>query len=265
MEHIVWNVDPVMLSFMGLKIHWYGVLFATAIISGFLVMRRIYVLEALDVESLDDLVIYCVVGIVVGARLGHVLFYEPGYYFANPLKIFAIWKGGLASHGGTVGVLLAMCLYKRKVQLPFLFLMDRIAIATGIFCFFVRMANFTNSEIVGVPTDKPWGIIFQRIDMLPRHPAQLYEAITYLTLFILMWLLYRFTDMKQKQGALLGLFLALVYGSRYLIEFVKVRQADFAQDWSMSVGQMLSVPFVLLGLGLVVMAYMKKQPDASVS
>jgi len=258
-EHFVWNLDPVLLSFMGLTIHWYGLLFATAIATGFMVMKRMYALEGLDGESLDDLLIYSVIGIVVGARLGHVFFYEPEYYLSNPLMILAIWKGGLASHGGTIGMILAMYFYKRKAQIPFLFLMDRIAIATGIFCFFVRMANFANSEIIGIPTDKPWAIIFERIDLVPRHPAQLYEAFTYLGLFIGMWLLYRFTNIKQKQGALLGLFLALVYGSRYLIEFVKVRQAEFAQDWSMSVGQMLSIPFVIVGLLLFIMPFILKR------
>ncbi|MGZ9897862.1 prolipoprotein diacylglyceryl transferase [Shewanella gaetbuli] len=256
MEYLVWNLDPVMFTIMGIKIQWYGVLFATAITTGFLVMKRIYALEGLNPDSLDDLLIYSVIGIVVGARLGHVFFYEPEYYLANPLLIPAIWKGGLASHGGTVGVVLAMYFYKRKAQLPFIYLLDRLAVGTGIFCFFVRMGNFANSEIVGITTDKPWAIIFERVDMLPRHPAQLYEAIAYLAIFITMWLLYRYTHIKQKQGALVGLFLALVFGARYLIEFVKVRQAEFAQEWAMSVGQMLSIPFVLVGLGLFIAAFM---------
>ncbi|ASJ97951.1 prolipoprotein diacylglyceryl transferase [Shewanella marisflavi] len=261
MDHFIWNMDPVMVSFMGLTIHWYGVLFATAIASGFQVIKHIYVREGLDVESLDNLLIYCVVGIVLGARLGHVLFYDPGYYFAHPAKILAIWEGGLASHGGTVGVVLAMYYYKLKVKLPFLFLLDRLAIATGIFCVFVRLGNLANSEILGVATDKPWGIIFERIDMVPRHPAQLYEALAYLVIFITLWLLYRYTEMKRREGALVGLFLALVFGARYLIEFVKVRQAEFALDWSLSVGQMLSVPFVLAGLALLVMAYLRPPRD----
>ncbi|MCE9679320.1 prolipoprotein diacylglyceryl transferase [Shewanella sp. AS1] len=261
MNHLVWNIDPVMISFMGLQIHWYGALFALAIASGFQVIKHIFIREKLPVESLDNLLIYSVVGIVLGARLGHVLFYDPSYYFSHPLKIFAIWEGGLASHGGTVGVVIAMYLFKRQAKLPFLFLLDRLAIATGIFCVFVRMANFANSEIVGVPTSKPWGIIFERIDMLPRHPAQLYEALAYLVIFITLWLLYRYTEMKRREGALVGLFLTLVFGARYLIEFVKVRQAEFAQDWSISVGQMLSVPFVLIGLTLLVLAYLRKRPN----
>ncbi|MCU7369387.1 prolipoprotein diacylglyceryl transferase [Paucibacter sp. O1-1] len=136
MEHIVWDFDPILVSFMGLTVHWYGALFALAIATGFQVMKRIYTKEGLDVESLDNLLVYCVVGIIVGARLAHCVFYDPGYYFANPLKILAIWEGGLASHGGGLGAILALYYYQRQVKLPFLFLLDRLAIATAIFGFF---------------------------------------------------------------------------------------------------------------------------------
>ncbi|MCG9713914.1 prolipoprotein diacylglyceryl transferase [Shewanella insulae] len=256
MDHFIWNMDPVLVSFMGLTIHWYGVLFATAIFAGFQVMKSIYVREGLDVESLDNLLIYCVIGIVVGARLAHVLFYDPSYYFAHPAKILAIWEGGLASHGGGLGAILALYYYHRKMKLPFLFLLDRLAIATAIFGFFVRMANFVNSEILGVPSDKPWAIVFERVDMLPRHPAQLYEALAYLTIFIALWIIYKTTEMKQKQGALFGLFLVWVFSARFLIEFVKVKQAAYAQDWTMSAGQMLSIPFLLVGAFLLVKPYL---------
>ncbi|WP_434086652.1 prolipoprotein diacylglyceryl transferase [Shewanella aegiceratis] len=249
-------MDPVLVSFMGLTIHWYGVLFATAIFAGFQVMKRIYVREGLDVESLDNLLIYCVIGIVVGARLAHVLFYDPSYYFAHPAKILAIWEGGLASHGGGLGAILALYYYHRKMKLPFLFLLDRLAIATAIFGFFVRMANFVNSEILGVPSDKPWAIVFERVDMLPRHPAQLYEALAYLSIFIALWAIYKTTEMKQKQGALFGLFLVWVFSARFAIEFVKVKQAAYAQDWTMSAGQMLSIPFLLVGVFLLVKPYL---------
>lgn len=256
MDHFIWNMDPVLVSFMGLTIHWYGVLFASAIFAGFQVMKRIYVREGLDVESLDNLLIYCVIGIVVGARLAHVLFYDPSYYFAHPAKILAIWEGGLASHGGGLGAILALYYYHRKMKLPFLFLLDRLAIATAIFGFFVRIANFVNSEILGVPSDKPWAIVFERVDMLPRHPAQLYEALAYLSIFIALWAIYKTTEMKQKQGALFGLFLVWVFSARFAIEFVKVKQAAYAQDWTMSAGQMLSIPFLLVGVFLLVKPYL---------
>ncbi len=248
-----------MISFMGLTIHWYGVLFAIAIACGFQVTKRIYVREGLDVESLDNLLIYCTIGIILGARLGHVLFYDPSYYFSHPMKILAIWEGGLASHGGGLGAILALFYYHKKMKLPFLFLLDRLGIATAIFGFFVRMANFVNSEILGVYTDKPWGIIFKRIDLQPRHPAQLYEAISYLVIFVVLWLLYRFTEMKQKQGALFGLFLTLVFSARFIVEFFKEKQAVYAHDWAISTGQWLSVPFLLVGIVLLVLPYIKRR------
>ncbi|MCL1049399.1 prolipoprotein diacylglyceryl transferase [Shewanella abyssi] len=262
MDHFIWNVDPVAISFMGLKVHWYGILFALAIASGFQVMKHIYVKEKLAVESLDNLLMYCVVGIIVGARLAHCLFYDPAYYFSHPLKIFAIWEGGLASHGGGVGAILALYYYQRQVKLPFLFLLDRLAIATAIFGFFVRMANFVNSEILGLPTNKAWGIVFERVDMLPRHPAQLYEAIAYLSTFILLWVVYKKTEMKQKHGAIFGLFLVLIFSARFAIEMVKVKQAVYADAWTFSAGQLLSIPFLLVGIVLLVLPYVRKAKTA---
>ncbi|SQH78272.1 Prolipoprotein diacylglyceryl transferase [Shewanella benthica] len=262
MDHFVWNVDPVLVSFMGLKVHWYGALFATAIACGFQVMKRIYIKEKLPVESLDNLLMYCVIGIIVGARLAHCIFYDPAYYFSNPLKIFAIWEGGLASHGGGLGAILALYYYRRKMDMPFLFLLDRLAIATAIFGFFVRMANFMNSEILGLPSNVPWAIIFERIDMLPRHPAQLYEAFAYLAIFIGLWAIYKYTEMKQKEGAIFGLFLVLVFSARFAIEFVKVKQAAYAEEMTLSAGQWLSVPFLIVGVVLLVMPYLNKKVKA---
>ncbi|MCC4833492.1 prolipoprotein diacylglyceryl transferase [Shewanella sp. 10N.286.51.B7] len=258
MDHFVWNLDPVLISFMGLKVHWYGALFALAIASGFQVMKRMYKKEGLDVESLDNLLMYCVVGIIVGARLAHCFFYDPSYYFANPMKILAIWEGGLASHGGGLGAILALYYYKRKTDMPFLFLLDRLAIATAIFGFFVRMANFANSEILGLPTTKPWGIIFERVDLLPRHPAQLYEAISYLVIFISLYAVYKFTNLKEKHGVIFGLFLCSVFSARWAIEMVKVKQAAYATEWTMSAGQLLSIPFLVVGIALLILPMLKK-------
>jgi phosphatidylglycerol:prolipoprotein diacylglycerol transferase len=257
LDHFVWNADPVLVSFMGLTVHWYGVLFATAIAAGFQVMKKIYQAEGLDLESLDNFLVYCVIGIIVGARLAHCVFYDPSYYFAHPLKILAIWEGGLASHGGGLGAILALYYYKRKVGLPFLFLLDRLAIATAIFGFFVRMANFANSEILGEPTTKPWGIIFERIDLLPRHPAQLYEAFAYLLIFILLVGLYRKTKLKLQHGGLFGVFLVLVFSARFAIESVKVSQTAYSETL-MTAGQWLSVPFLIVGVVLLGRAMMAK-------
>ncbi|MCT7940608.1 prolipoprotein diacylglyceryl transferase [Shewanella holmiensis] len=262
MDHFVWNLDPVLVSFMGLTVHWYGALFATAIAAGFQVMKKIYQAEGLDLESLDNFLVYCVIGIIVGARLAHCAFYDPSYYLAHPMKIFAIWEGGLASHGGGLGAILALYYYKRKVGLPFLFLLDRLAIATAIFGFFVRMANFANSEILGEPTDKPWGIIFERIDMLPRHPAQLYEALAYLFIFIILVILYRTSQLKQKHGGLFGLFLVLVFSARFAIESVKVSLTAYSETL-MTAGQWLSVPFLIVGVVLLGRAMMAKSDSVT--
>ncbi|MEC4724477.1 prolipoprotein diacylglyceryl transferase [Shewanella sp. D64] len=256
MDHFIWNIDPVLISFMGLTVHWYGALFATAIACGFQVMKRIYIKEGHDVASLDNLLIYCVVGIIVGARLAHCLFYDPAYYFSHPLKIFAIWEGGLASHGGGLGAILALFYYHKKTKMPFLYLLDRLAIATAIFGFFVRMANFMNSEILGVPSSVPWAIVFERIDMLPRHPAQLYEAFAYLAIFIILSAVYKYTQMKQKEGAIFGLFLCLVFSARFAIEFIKVTQAAYADGFVLNAGQMLSIPFLLVGIFLLARPYL---------
>lgn len=257
MDYFTWNIDPVLISFMGLKVHWYGALFATAIICGFQTMKWIYQREKLDVESLDNLLVYCVIGIIVGARLAHCFFYDPSYYLSNPLKILAIWEGGLASHGGGLGAILALFYYHKKTQLPFLFLLDRLAIATAIFGFFVRMANFMNSEILGLPSSQPWAIIFERIDNLPRHPAQLYEAFAYLATFLLLIALYKGTKLKQRHGVLFGIFLCLIFSARFMIEFIKVKQATYAGDLVFSTGQLLSIPFLLVGIGLVFFAKTK--------
>ncbi|MCL1142406.1 prolipoprotein diacylglyceryl transferase [Shewanella gaetbuli] len=263
MDHFVWNADPVLVSFMGLTVHWYGALFATAIAAGFQVMKKIYQAEGIDVASLDNLLLYCVIGIIVGARLAHCFFYDPSYYFANPMKILAIWEGGLASHGGGLGAILALYYYKRKMGLPFLFLLDRLAIATAIFGFFVRMANFVNSEIIGQPTEKPWGIIFQHVDMVPRHPAQLYEAIAYLLIFILLGFIYKMSNLKQRYGGIFGLFLVLIFSARFAIETVKVSLTAYQESF-LTAGQWLSVPFLIVGVVLLSRALMGKDDSPKV-
>ncbi|WP_158966872.1 prolipoprotein diacylglyceryl transferase [Paraglaciecola sp. L3A3] len=262
MEYFTWNVDPVLISLLGLKIHWYGALFATAILSGLQVMKWIFKQEKANLELLDSLLVYCVIGIILGARLGHCIFYDPAYYFSNPLKIIAIWEGGLASHGGGLGVILAVYLFQRKYKISYLWLLDRLAIATALFGFFVRSANFMNSEIIGIQTNVKWAVIFERIDSLPRHPAQLYEALSYLTIFAVLIGLYRLTNIKQYSGALLGSFLSLVFTARFLIEFVKVKQAAYNSDVWLNTGQALSIPFFLMGLYLIFASLYKKKHSA---
>jgi prolipoprotein diacylglyceryl transferase len=207
---------------------------------------------------LESMFLYITIGIVVGARLGHVLFYDPSYYFANPMKIFAVWEGGLASHGGGTGVILALYFFAKKHDLNYIWLLDRVAIPTALFGFFVRMGNFMNSEIVGTPTDVSWAVVFSRVDMLPRHPAQLYESFSYLVIFILLTLIYKFKRKSLHNGFIFGLFLTLIFTVRILVEFVKVKQADYDTSFlMMSTGQALSLPFIVIGLGFIVWSFKK--------
>jgi len=259
MEYFEWSVSPILVSFGSFSIHWYGVLFAAAMLSGFSVMNWIYKHENRSIKQLESLQIYIFIGIVVGARLGHCFFYDPMYYLSNPLKILAVNEGGLASHGGGIGAIIATFYYARKFKVNFLYLLDRLAIPTALFAFFVRMGNFMNSEIIGIQTEVPWAIVFSRIDLLPRHPAQLYEAISYLSIFVILFLIYLFKNEKIKSGFLFGVFLTLVFLVRILVEFVKVRQASYSSEMIFSTGQMLSVPFLIIGLVLIIVSIYKKE------
>ncbi|MGS2720661.1 prolipoprotein diacylglyceryl transferase [Paraglaciecola aestuariivivens] len=259
MQYFNWQPDPVLIELFGLKIHWYGALFATAIVAGLQVMKWIFKQEKIKLALLDSLLSYCVIGIIVGARLGHCLFYNPEFYLSNPLKILAIWEGGLASHGGGLGVILAVYLFSRKHQVGYLWLLDRLAIATALFGFFVRFANFINSEIIGIQTDLPWAVVFSHIDNIPRHPAQLYESLAYLSIFALLIGLYQKSAIKKHSGALLGCFLCTVFTARYLIEMVKVKQAAYQTDNLISTGQALSIPFFIAGVGLIIYAWKKSR------
>lgn len=260
MQHLVWDFDPVLLSIGSLTIHWYGVLFATAILSGLQVMKWIFKTEHQPVEALDNLLVYIVIGVIIGARLGHCFFYDPSYYFANPLKILAIWEGGLASHGGGLGAIIAAGIYARKHSMNFMWLLDRLAICTAIFGFFVRTANFINSEILGTASNVAWAVVFSRIDHIARHPAQLYEAFAYLTIFFTLLALYNKRKQHTAPGLILGVFLVLVFTARFIIELFKEKQAAYAADLALSAGQMLSIPFFIVGLVLIISA-LKKVPS----
>jgi len=253
MEYFVWSANPIALSIGSIHVFWYGILFASAILSGQMLMTWIYKQEGISEKTLEAGFIYALVGIVVGARLGHCFFYDPSYYLSNPLEIFAVWKGGLASHGGGLGMIIAMYLYTKKYKFNFLWLLDRVVISTALFAFFVRMGNFMNSEIVGIPTQVPWAVIFTKIDLLPRHPAQLYEAISYLFIALILFLIYARYKENLKPGLNFSLFLVLIFVVRIVVEFVKVKQADYDTSFlMMSTGQALSIPFLLFGLGMLV-------------
>lgn len=242
-------MSPKLVSFGDISIAWYGLLFASGFYLGYHIMRWVYRRERKSPATLDKIFIYMVLGAVLGARLGHCLFYDPAYYLSNPLEILKIWEGGLASHGGVVGMLIAMYVYaKQTADIQFLWLLDRMTLVIALGSFFIRIGNFFNSEIIGISTNVPWAIIFSRVDSLPRHPAQLYEAVVYLSLFILLMYLYLRHKQKLKSGFMMGLLMVIIFGSRFLIEFVKIPQENFTPILNLNMGQWLSIPVVVLGL-----------------
>jgi phosphatidylglycerol---prolipoprotein diacylglyceryl transferase len=259
LDFITWNIDPILISFAGLKIRWYGALFAIAYLLGYQTIHWIYHHEKQDARYLERLTIYLVIGIIVGARLGHCLLYDPAYYLSHPLEILAFWKGGLASHGGGLGVLLVLYFHSRHSNLSYLWLLDRFAIPTALAGAFIRLGNLFNSEIYGIPTNAPWAFIFERIDSLPRHPVQLYEAIIYALIFIGLLSFYRRAWQRIQDGLIFGLFLFSVFSARFIIEFVKIKQAAYTSDLPLNTGQILSLPFITIGLILIILAVKKQK------
>ena len=209
---ITWDVSPEIFSLGPITIRWYGLLFAASFLIGFQLMTKIFAKEKKSEKDLNDLLWYMLIGTVVGARLGHCLFYNPEYYLSNPLEIFMTWKGGLASHGAAIGIIIAIMMYsKKKSGQSFLWVYDRVVITVALAGFFIRMGNLMNSEIIGSVTDVPWAFKFVNAyvsdPMLPRHPAQLYEALSYLSIFVLLFSIYQKSYKKIKEGYIFGLFL----------------------------------------------------------
>lgn len=249
---IYWNISPDIVTIGPFTIRWYGLLFALSFIVGFQIMTVIFKKENRSDEHLNDLIWYMLLGTVIGARLGHCLFYNPVYYLSNPLEILMVWKGGLASHGAAIGILTALFLFtKRNKEYTFLWLLDRIVITVALGGFFIRMGNLFNSEILGVQTDLPWAFIFASVDTVPRHPAQLYEAISYLIIFISLIIYYFRTKGKFKPGLIFGIFLTALFLVRFLIEFIKEDQTYFEQGMPLNMGQLLSIPFIIMGIYLI--------------
>ncbi len=261
---IHWNVDPTLFRLGPLAPRWYGLLFASGFLIGFYLMRSVFQREDRPETDLDLLMLCLLGGTIIVARLGHVLFYAPGYYLTHPFEIIAVWKGGLASHGGLIGVPLAIWLYSRgREDQPFLWLLDRLAGPAALIGSLIRLGNLFNSEILGRPTDLPWAFVFERIDQTARHPVQLYESVTYLLIFGLLWTLYREWGADTPRGLLIGLFFTLVFGARIALETFKVEQAHFEMALPLSMGQLLSIPAVVLGLWLVGRALYSATPPAS--
>ena len=235
-----------------IEIRMYGLMFATAFLLGYLIERGILLRAGRTEEEIERLLTYILVGTVVGARLGHVLFYDPVYYLTHPINIIQIWEGGLASHGAAIGILLAFYFYLKKTpRMSYLWVADRIVIVVASGGALVRLGNFFNSEIVGRVTEVPWAVIFTRIDQLSRHPTMLYESLLYLLLFGILWYIFKKYKEHPPEGYIFGVFLIILFGGRAILEVTKVHQAAFAQDWSVTMGQLLSIPFVGAGIWLL--------------
>lgn len=259
---ITWNVDPEIFHLGPLSIRWYGLLFASAFLAGYIVFTRFLATDRLRSEMMDQLLIYIAVGTVIGARLGHCFFYEPEYFLKNPIEILKIWKGGLASHGAAIGILLALWLYVRKYKLSFLWMIDRIVIVVALGGAFIRLGNLFNSEIYGLPTDLPWGFKFVRdklydpntgalLETVARHPTQLYEALSYILIFVILFTFYRKRYTKVRDGFIFGIFMIMLFTARFLIEFVKNDQVAFEAGMKFNMGQLLSLPFILAGVVII--------------
>jgi phosphatidylglycerol---prolipoprotein diacylglyceryl transferase len=238
---------------INLSIRWYGLLWAIGIYATLLIVQRLYKHEGLPEAWLDKLFMYTVVGTIIGARLGHCLFYEWDYFSAHPLEILYIWHGGLASHGGAIGILIAMYFFNKNVSRKgYIWIFDRLVIGVAICGFAIRLGNLMNSEIYGSVTTLPWGFIFVRNkEVLPMHPTQIYEMLYCLITFIVTWWLYWKKEAYKKNGLIFGVFLIGIFGSRFLLEFIKNSQEAFEANMILNMGQILSLPFIIWGIWLI--------------
>jgi len=263
---VSWNVSPYIFHIGNWGLRWYSILFVLGFPIGYKMFINFYKKEGLDVNLLEPLLYALLIGTVVGARLGHCLFYEPAYYLTSEhwLEIFMPWRGGLASHGGAIGVLLSIFWYVgkygKKNGFDTMWLLDRLGVAVCFAGCFIRLGNLMNSEIYGDVTNLPWGFIFLRNgETEPKHPTQLYEALSYLILGFALMAIYKKGLKKVYRGFLFGAFLTVLFGMRFLIEFVKEPQVEFEESMSLDMGQWLSVPFIVAGVIILVWSYAKKK------
>lgn len=271
---VYWDVDPVIFWLTDtFPLKYYGFLFVTGLLLGYLIVKNIYKKEAIPLEQLDSLLTFIVLGTIIGARLGHCLFYQPDYFLDHPLEIILpiqkingaykfIGYQGLASHGGAIGVLIAIMIYCRKYKVNLLWILDKVAIAIPVTGAFIRFGNFMNSEIYGKPTNGNWGVVFVQDDLIPRHPTQLYEAFSYLLIALALFIIYNKTQISKTKGIMFGFFLIFLFSARFVIEFFKENQVGFENSMILNMGQLLSIPFVLSGVLLI---YLKKRKIKTVN
>lgn len=255
---IVWDVHPeaFTIPFIDWPVRWYGLLFVAGLLGAQYIMFHVFEAEGYDKRHVENLTIYVVLGTILGARLGHVFFYDASYYLSHPGEILMIWKGGLASHGGAIGILTAIWLFGRKYKFGFLWLMDRLVLAVCFTGACIRVGNLMNHEIIGIVTDVPWAFQFLRayppeMAMEPRHPAQLYEAVYCLIILAIIYPIWRKKKAALSEGFLFGLFMVLLFTLRFLDEFLKENQEAFEDSLPINMGQILSIPFVIAGIFLI--------------
>lgn len=257
---IYWNVSPEIIKLGPLSLRWYGLLFASAFVFGYIILTRVYKLEKKPQTDLEQLSIYVILGTVIGARLGHCLFYDPIHYLSNPFEMIKVWEGGLASHGAAIGILISLYLLtKKQKDKTMLWILDRLVIVVALGGALIRLGNLFNSEIIGTPSNLPWAFVFASVDEIPRHPAQLYESIFYFISFFALYFVYYKTNKKTKQGFIFGLFLILIFGFRFFVEFLKIEQSAFEKGMVLDMGQILSIPFIVAGIYFIIRKQ-KEQP-----
>jgi prolipoprotein diacylglyceryl transferase len=270
LSFITWTADPAIFVIGPREIRWYGLMFALGFLIGYKIVEKMFKKESIPEEWLDKILIYTMLGTVIGARLGHCLFYDPGHYLANPVEMLKVWEGGLASHGGVIGIIISIYFFSKRVShKPMMWAFDRLVVPTGLVSAMIRFGNLMNHEIYGYATDYPWGFRFienlgqwrrgaEPIFTAPSHPTQLYEAISYLITFaISMWLYWK-KDAYKKQGLIFGVFMIGIFLSRFFIEFLKNDQESFEATMTLNMGQWLSIPFVLAGVWFIYNALRKK-------
>lgn len=268
-DYILWHPALEAFHIGGFSIRWYSLCWLIGLLMAYLIVKRLYKEQSLKEELFEPLFFYCFIGILVGARLGHCIFYQPDYFLTSgthfvemllPIHFMSdgSWRftgyEGLASHGGTLGLMLALWLYVRKTKLSIWQVLDNIAIATPVTACFIRLGNLMNSEIIGKITDVPWAFIFERVDSMPRHPGQLYEAIAYALLFVIIWAVYRKLPQRVGTGFFFGLCLAYIFTARFFIEYTKDIQEAFEAGMMLNMGQLLSIPFIILGVACMMRA-----------
>lgn len=263
LNYILWNPSLEALRLGGFSIRWYSLCWLIGLLMAYVIVKRLYKEQKIKDELFEPLFFYCFIGILAGARLGHCLFYQPDYYLTSwshfvemllPIHFMPDggWKftgyEGLASHGGTLGLMIALWIYMKNTGVKLWTVLDNIAIATPVTACFIRLGNLMNSEIIGKITDVPWAFIFERVDTMPRHPGQLYEAITYALLLFIGWAAYRHRPQRVGTGFFFGLCLTYIFTARFFIEYTKDIQEAFEAGMPLNMGQLLSIPFVILGV-----------------